>query len=527
MNPKHYFLYARKSSEAEERQALSIEAQLTELGDFAKREGIKIKEQFIESKSAKQPGRSEFNRMLECVYASKEPVGILSWHPDRLARNSVDGGQIIYLIDIGKVSALKFPTFWFEPTPQGLFMLQVAFGQSKYYSDNLSQNIKRGIRQKLRRGEYYNKAPWGYVNNHKTRNIEPHPLQSKIIRRAFEEYATGQHTFKSLGERLLLWGVQSKVNKRLSLSAVQRMLTNRVYIGLFAIKGEVYEGSFEPIISKDLWDRVQAVLKEKSRPRKRKRKHDFPFTGLMSCGECGAAISAQFAKGKSGGIYRYYRCTKKHGDCGQSYLQEKHVAEQLREAVNAAAIPAEWEEKMLAQIDIWEREEVAEMRSVAQNLDGQIAEVEKRLDKLVNTFLDGMIEQPIYLKKKDELMQEKTRLIERKEDLGQQGALWNEPLREWVKAARMAEKIALSEDFQELKNFFEKIGTNPKLLDKKILFDFAPTFENLNKIKCLQTQSPASAGRVLGVAGSSSPAWWRRRDSNPRPNKESSRFLHA
>ena len=102
---------------------------------------------------------------------------------------------------------------------------------------------------------------------------------------------------------------------------------------------------------------------------------------------------------------------KKHGDCSQSYLQEKHVAEQLREAVNAAAISVEWEEKMLAQIDIWEREEIAEMRSVAQNLDGQIAEVEKRLDKLVNTFLDGMIEQPIYLKKKDELMQEKTRLI--------------------------------------------------------------------------------------------------------------------
>ncbi len=269
MNPKHYFLYARKSSEAEERQALSIEAQLAEVGAYAKREGIRIKEQFIESKSAKQPGRPEFNRMMEKVYASKEPVGIIAWHPDRLARNSVDGGQVIYVIDIGKVVALKFPTFWFEPTPQGLFMLQVAFGQSKYYSDNLSQNIRRGIRQKLRRGEYYNKAPWGYVNNHKTRNIEPHPVQSKIIRRAFEEYATGRHTFASLGARLMLWGIQSKVNKRLSLSTVQRLLTNTVYIGLFSIKGEVYEGSFEPIISKELWDRVQAVLEEKSRPRKR------------------------------------------------------------------------------------------------------------------------------------------------------------------------------------------------------------------------------------------------------------------
>ena len=131
MKPK-YFLYARKSSEDEERQVMSIEAQLAELADYAKRENIEIIETFTESKSAKQPGRPVFSEMIAKIHASKEPVGILAWHPDRLARNSVDGGQIIYSIDTSKIVALRFPTFWFEPTPQGLFMLQVAFGQSKY-----------------------------------------------------------------------------------------------------------------------------------------------------------------------------------------------------------------------------------------------------------------------------------------------------------------------------------------------------------------------------------------------------------
>lgn len=498
---------------------MSIEAQLVELAEFSKREGLAIKEQFIESKSAKQPGRKEFNRMLEMIYASSEPIGIIAWHPDRLARNSVDGGQIIYLIDIGKVVALKFPTFWFEPTPQGLFMLQVAFRQSKYYSDNLSENIRRGIRQKLRRGEYMNKAPWGYVNNHVTRNIEPHPTESRIIRRAFEEYATGQHTFKSLGERLELWGVRSKWKSRLALSVVQRMLTNPIYIGLFEVKGEVYEGSFESIISKDLWDRVQKVIEAKSRPRKRRGKHDFPFTGFLTCGECGSPISAQFAKGKSGGIYRYYRCTKKRGKCGQSYLQEKFVAAQLREAISLVSVPAGWADEMLAQIDVWEREEVAGMRSFALNLESQIEAIDLKIDRLVNSFLDGMIEQSIYLKKKDELMHEKTKVSEQRKDLGQKGALWNEPLRDWVRTARRAEKIALSEDLYEIKGFFEKIGTNPKLMDKKILFEFAPAFNKLPKIKGLQTQNPASAGSVLDGAGGNCPAWWSRWDSNPRPDK--------
>ncbi len=136
-----YFLYARKSTEDEERQIMSIEAQLTELVEYAKREGIEIIEQFVESKSAKKPGREIFNAMIEKIHASNNPIGILAWHPDRLARNSIDGGQIIYLIDQIKITSLRFPTFWFEPTPQGLFMLQVAFGQSKYYSDNLSENV--------------------------------------------------------------------------------------------------------------------------------------------------------------------------------------------------------------------------------------------------------------------------------------------------------------------------------------------------------------------------------------------------
>lgn len=143
-----YFLYARKSTEDEERQVKSIEDQLTELRGFSKREKLTIIQTFIENKSAKKPGRPVFNEMIQKLYRSEEPIGLLAWHPDRLARNSVDGGHIIYLIDIKKVASLKFPTFWFEPIPQGLFMLQVSFGQSKYYSDNLAENVSRGYVKK-------------------------------------------------------------------------------------------------------------------------------------------------------------------------------------------------------------------------------------------------------------------------------------------------------------------------------------------------------------------------------------------
>lgn len=366
-----YFLYACKSSEDEERQVMSIEAQLVELADYAKREHIEIVEIFTESKSAKQPGRPIFNEMMAKIRASKVPVGIIAWHPDRLARNSVDGGQIIYSIDTGKVVALRFSTFWFEPTPQGLFMLQVAFGQSKYYSDNLSENVKRGIRQKLRRGEWPGKAPLGYINNLKSHDIEPDPIKSKIIAKAFAEYATGKHSLESLCQRLNFWGVVNRYGKPLSISTVQRMLTCKAYIGVIERTGESYAGGFPPIVSVATFEKVQQVLKDKSKPRYRRQKHNFPFIGLFRCGECGSAITAQYAKG-NGGRYVYYRCTKKRGVCSQSYLREDLLLAQLRQLVSKVAIYEDWQIKMLAQIEKWQKETNQSSQTFAQNISGEL-----------------------------------------------------------------------------------------------------------------------------------------------------------
>ncbi len=467
-----YFLYARKSTEDDDHQIMSIEAQLVELADFAKKENIEIVEKFIESKSAKKPGREIFGQMIQRIYESKEPIGILAWHPDRLARNSIDGGQIIYLIDAGKVVSLRFPTFWFEPTPQGLFILQVAFGQSKYYSDNLVENVKRGIRQKLRRGEWLSSAPFGYINNPKTRNIEPDPTKAKIIKRAHEEFATGNYTLKTMSERLSFWGVVSSAGKPFSLSQMHKVLTNQAYIGLIRHQGETHQGVFEPIVPVATFEAVQKVLKRRAKPRKSRQNHDFPFTGLFTCAECGGAITAQFAHGH-GGLYRYYRCTKKFGPCKQGYVQENSLAEQLKTRLQTVAISDEWFEQANKQITEWEKEQTSANDSFAQNLETQTKDTNAKLDKLVNAFLDGTIDKEVYLQKKNELVKTKTDLSERKSDFGRKGHNWLEPLREWIKDAHHAKKLAGSNDFNELKSFVAKNGTNRRLADKKVAWLWA------------------------------------------------------
>ena len=466
-----YFIYARKSTDDEERQVMSIEAQIAELHEYAKRESLEIAEEFIESKSAKAPGRDIFNEMIERIKESKESIGILAWHPDRLARNSIDGGQIIYLIDTGKIQSLKFPTFWFEPTPQGLFMLQVAFGQSKYYSDNLSENVKRGFRQKLRRGEWPAKAPLGYINNFKTRNIEPDKIKSRIIRKAFEEYSQGKHTLESLGKRLAEFGLVSKNGTSLAKATIQRMLTNLAYIGLIQQKGETYEGKYQPIISKELFEKVQEKLKERAKPRKSKKRHNFPFVGLLKCGECGGMITAQFSHG-NGGIYRYYRCSKKFGVCSQRYLRENLLVEQLKSFLKDLILPDDWIEKMLAEVEKWGRKEKESSQNFIQNLEKEIEEAKQKLDKLVSGYLDGIIEKDIYLQKKEDLIKLKIALEAKKEDFRKGKRNWVEPLKNWVLEIKQVQNLASVGDFQQIAEFTKKVGTNRILKDKKISLTF-------------------------------------------------------
>ena len=404
-------------------------------------------------------------------------VGILAWHPDRLARNSVDGGRIIYAVDTTKITGLRFPTFWFEPTPQGLFMLQVAFGQSKYYSDNLKQNVERGIRQKVRRGEWTTKAPFGYVNNVKTRNIEPEPVKSRLIVCAFEEYAHGRHGIVSLGQFLADHGVTTKSGTPLAKASVARMLSNRAYLGLVKHHDEWYPGSFAPILSAQLFEAVQRVLKEKQRPRKVQPRHDFPFTGLFHCGECSSMITAQWATGKSGGRYRYYRCTKKRGNCVQGYLREDILLEQMRKRLQTIALPDADTSRMMLQVDTWEREEVASSGNSVERHKEKLVQIEAKLDTLVNLFLDGDIEKPIYLVKKDELLRTRVSLHEQLEASRRNRKNWVEPLRKWILDTKRATELASYDNLHDMRDFLRTFGSNPVMQDKSIAITFSPPSE--------------------------------------------------
>jgi hypothetical protein len=225
---------------------------------------------------------------------------------------------------------------------------------------------------------------------------------------------------------------------------------------------------------------VQARLRQSSRPRKSKNKHDFPFTELLKCGECGCSITAQFVKGE-GGLYRYYRCTKKKEACSQGYLQEHQVAEQLLAELKKITLPESWYETGLEQIRKLAEEEKTGQRALIQNIGNEIIEVKRKLEKLVNSFLEGIIEKDSYLEEKEKLIIKKGRLEEQSKQFGDKGIVWLEPMSRWLEAARHAGEISESDNYKEIKMFVEKIGSNCLLQDKKIKIKWDEPFLILSK----------------------------------------------
>ncbi|MBI3232248.1 MAG: recombinase family protein [Candidatus Doudnabacteria bacterium] len=472
-----FFLYARKSTDEADRQVLSIEAQITELKEFAERERLEIVQTFIESQTAKEPGRPIFNEMLSLVEKGKAE-GILSWHPDRLARNSVDGGRIIYLVDTAKLCQLKFPTFWFENTPQGKFMLSIAFGQSKYYIDNLSENVKRGLRQKVRKGEFPGPAPIGYLNDLVTHKIVKDNTKIRLVAKMFKLYSTGSYSLKGLREEIFALGLVGKSGKKISNSNVQHILSSPFYYGAFKFNGELFQGRHEPAVSKKLFDRCQEILSDKSRP-KSKHKKEYAFRGLFKCGECGCSITAETQKG-----HNYYRCTKKKAQCTQRYIREELLAESISIELQKVSLNEATKNRMLEELLKEQQTQEVASGPFAQKLREQIAECEQKLDLLLDERLNKTITTEEYTSKKQKILNQKIENEEKLSVFERKGNRWLEPLQNFINTAHQAQTAGLQGNFSEKKNFLKRIGSNPLLQNRQIVLMAKKPWELcLNKSK--------------------------------------------
>ena len=353
-----YCLYARKSSESDERQAMSIDSQLTEMRALAENDGLNVVCEKQESHSAKDSGkRPVYNDMLASI-AAGEFNAILTWAPDRLSRNAGDLGAIVDLMDQHKLLHIRTYSQTFTNSPNEKFLLMILCSQAKLENDNKSINVKRGIRTKCEMGWRPGTAPLGYINRSfgGVTDIIPDPERADIITEMFYKAANGWS-----GRRLRDWleeqGVTTRSSKPIPLSSVLAMLINPFYYGEFQYPegpgARWYKGAHKPLISKQLFEQVQqtrGVYKGKWGSKK------FAFRGLLKCGRCGADITAQekFKKLKNGEFnrYVYYNCTRRvDPHCKEKYINETDLCTLLQEFIEANHKKIHVSDKLRAKVE--------------------------------------------------------------------------------------------------------------------------------------------------------------------------------
>lgn len=333
-----YCLYARKSSESDERQTMSIDSQIEEMLAMAKRDKLKVKEIKKESHSAKSSGtRPIFMQLLQEVKAKKFN-GILTWAPDRLSRNAGDLGSVVDLMDQGKLVKIQTYSQSFTNSPNEKFLLMILCSQAKLENDNKGLNVQRGMRAKCLMGWRPSIAPVGYINQKgdpaTTELIIPDPERAQFVTQIFEKVAHQGHS----GRTIKLWldriGFETRNGKKLALSKIYALLKNPFYYGEFEFpvnSGNWYKGKHKPLIAKSLYEKVQIQLQV---PPKSYQTKLFPFKRIFICGGCGGGITAEekYRKHLNGKIVKhiYYHCARSvNYDCDEPYITENDLIKQL------------------------------------------------------------------------------------------------------------------------------------------------------------------------------------------------------
>lgn len=414
-----YFLYARKSSESEDRQMLSIDSQLNELKIISKKNNLKIIDTLTESKSAKSPGRPLFNSMAERIKKG-EANSILVWNPDRLSRNSVDAGMLIYLLDIGVLKEIITPSNTYGNNPNDKFMLSILWGQAKLENDNKGISVKRGMKTKAEMGWYPYPAMNGYLNTPERpkgfKILIKDPERFHMVRKMWDLMLTGIYTLpqvlKIVNED---WGYRNRNGKPISRSAMYIMFSHPFYYGYFFYTGVWYKGKHEPMVSKEEWDKVQKLIHRYnvSKP----VKNDFLYIDLLKCGHCNFSVTAtrkekHYKRTDRDAVYTYYHCSHKNKaiPCDEKAVTEKDIEIKFADMLGTVEIDddfKEWALQYYHELSEYESKNAIDINTTIQK---SISDITVRLDTLLDLMLSQSLTKEQYDKKRQDLLVEKSSL---------------------------------------------------------------------------------------------------------------------
>ena len=526
-----YYIYCRKSSESEDKQILSLPAQIHELREYAAKNNLNVAGVVSESKSAFKIGREGFNSMLQRIN-NGEANGILCWQANRVSRNAVDAGYVIYAMDQKQLLEIKTPGRTYCNTPNDKFLLGLELGIAKKDSDEKSENVKRGNREKfLNKKEWIGPAKTGYLNYcepfTKVKKIVVDKERLPLLQKAIKLLLTGAYTPMEVLDKLNNeWGFRTRKTRRqgtkpMCPSGFYKFLSDPYYYGLMVrAEGEVW-GSHQTIMTKAEYDRIQIMLGRHGRHSF--TKHEFPYRGVIRCGECGAAITAEhkfqiicptcklkFNRGKNTFQcpncklfidqmknykllhYVYFHCTKRaHPDCTQRSITIEKLEEQIDNELKRFEVSESFRDWAISHLNELNDKEVDDRENIRTNYKEAYDDCVKKLDNLLKMKISpqnangDVIDEAEYIEQRKTLLREKEDLLSKMNDTNARMNNWYDLTEKTFNFAVYARYWFNNGDLKTKTSILAALGSNLMLKDKKLLIDGTKPFFLIEK--CLQS----------------------------------------
>ena len=473
-----YFLYARKSSESEDRQVQSIDDQINRLKDLANSLGLEIKHIYTESKTAKKPNnRPIFSEMLARIEKG-DASGILTWQINRLSRNPIDSGTISWMLQQDILKCIQTIDRKYLPD-DNVLLFNVESGMANQFIIDLRKNSHRGMEGHADRGWLPARPPLGYLNDKLEHTIVDDPERFHLVRRMWDMMLTGNYTppqiWKIANDD---WGFRTVKHKRsggdkMTKSVIYKLFTNIFYTGMFNWSGKLYKGNHAVMITLEEYDRVQVILGRKGRPRS--KEHIFAFTGVMQC-ECGGMITAsektKITK-KTGEIktYVYYHCTKKKKgkDClFQKPLTIDELENQIEMDIEEKTIISEFQQWALEILNKQNDKEITDRTKIYEMQHQSVVETQKELDSLTRMRYKELIDDTTFIKERDILTTSIMKLKEKLRETENRAERWLELTEKTFHFATYARKAFVNGSLDQKREILTALGWNFSIKGKKL-----------------------------------------------------------
>jgi site-specific DNA recombinase len=471
-------VYVRKSTEArEDRQILSLNDQLLECRDIIRKQNLNLAAApFQESKSAKKAQvRTEFYNMLETLKAKKASI-IVCWAANRLARNSIDGGAILDLI---QNHAVKIVTPYTTYDQNNWFMLMIEFGMATDYSLKLSKDVKRGMDSKVKMGWRPGLAPLGYRNCREKekgrKDIAPDADRWILCRKWWEMMLTGKYSVEESRRAVTALGLRDNRGDEISKNAAYKFFRNIFYSGYFTYLGEMHKGSHKAMVSVQEFKKMQHILDGR---KVETTELKLPLAGFIKCGECGATITCErkVKKYKNGTstLYEFYRCTKKLGPCSQPYVRAEELNGQAQDFIASLSLDEKFTKWVRGVLKRRNREEFDAEKKHREQITKQLNELDRRKENLFDMKIDGLYSPEDYKLQVNRIVLEEADL---KSSLSSKRIdYWEKVIDQTLTFANKVKEYFNSGDSYTKKMVLKILGSDLILRDKKLQIEAKSAF---------------------------------------------------